>query len=85
MILWWLSNLLYSNIFCYKGGGFNTFGFLSMLLAAYNLVGVVSNNGNQNNDNNINRNNDNNNNNQQVIRTRTTSTKTMTTTTITSR
>ena len=37
-----------------------------MMLAAYNLVGVVSNNGNQNNDNNINRNNDNNNNNQNV-------------------
>ena len=36
------------------------------MLAAYNLVGVVSNNGNQNNDNNINRNNINNNNNQNV-------------------
>ena len=37
-----------------------------MMLAAYNLIGLVSNNGNQNNDNNINRNNDNNNNNQNV-------------------
>ena len=36
------------------------------MLAAYNLIGLVSNNGNQNNDNNINRNNDNNNNNQNV-------------------
>ena len=36
------------------------------MLAAYNLVGVVSNNGNQNNDNNVNRNNINNNNNQNV-------------------
>ncbi|XP_023333967.1 ras-related protein RabX [Eurytemora carolleeae] len=48
------------------GGGFNTFGFLSMMIAGFNLVGLISNNGNQNNDNNINRNNDNNNNNQQV-------------------
>ena len=48
------------------GGGFNTFGFLSMMLASFNLVGVVSNNGNQNNNNNINRNNIHNNNNQNV-------------------
>ena len=50
----------------WSGGGFNTFGFIAMMLAAYNLIGLVSNNGNQNNDNNINRNNDNNNNNQNV-------------------
>ena len=49
-----------------SGGGFNTFGFIAMMLAAYNLIGLVSNNGNQNNDNNINDNNDNNNNNQNV-------------------
>ena len=36
-------------------------------MLGFNLVGLISNNGNQNNDNNINRNNDNNNNNQQVI------------------
>ena len=33
------------------GGGFNTFGFIAMMLATYNLVGLVSNNGNQNNNN----------------------------------
>ena len=37
-----------------------------MMLAAYNLIGLVSNNGNQNNNNDINNNNDNNNNNQNV-------------------
>ena len=37
-----------------------------MMLAAYNLMGLISNNGNQNNNNDINRNNDNNNNNQNV-------------------
>ena len=36
------------------------------MLAAYNLMGLISNNGNQNNNNDINRNNDNNNNNQNV-------------------
>ena len=36
------------------------------MLAAYNLIGLVSNNGNQNNNNDINNNNDNNNNNQNV-------------------
>ena len=36
------------------------------MLAAYNLIGLISNNGNQNNDNNDNNNNDNNNNNQNV-------------------
>ena len=39
----------------------------SLNFLGFNLVGLISNNGNQNNDNNINRNNDNNNNNQQVI------------------
>ena len=39
----------------------------SLNFVGFNLVGLISNNGNQNNDNNINRNNDNNNNNQQVI------------------
>ena len=48
------------------GGGFNTFGFLSMMIASYNLVGLISNNGNQNNNNNENNNNENNNNNQNV-------------------
>jgi len=48
------------------GGGFNTFGFIATMLAAYNLIGLISNNGNQNNDNNDNNNNDNNNNNQNV-------------------
>ena len=46
------------------GGGFNTFGFLSMMIAGYNLVGLISNNGNQNNNNNDNNDNINNNNNQ---------------------
>ena len=49
-----------------SGGGFNTFGFIAMMLAAYNLIGLVSNNGNMRNNNNINRNNDNNNNNQNI-------------------
>ena len=37
-----------------------------MMIAGYNLVGLVSNNGNQNNNNNENNNNENNNNNQNV-------------------
>ena len=49
-----------------SGGGFNTFGFIATMLAAYNLIGIVSNNGNQNNDNNENNQNDNNDNNQNV-------------------
>merc|ERR1719150_448403 len=48
------------------GGGFNTFGFLSMMIAGYNLVGLIANNGNQNNNNNDNNDNINNNNNQNV-------------------
>ena len=47
-----------------EGGGFNTFGFLSMMIAGYNLVGLIANNGNQNNNNNDNNDNINNNNNQ---------------------
>ena len=48
-----------------------------MMLAAYNLIGLVSNNGNQNNDNNINSNNDNNNNNNQNVNEATTDTMNM--------
>ena len=62
------------------GGGFNTFGFLSMMIAGYNLVGLISNNGNQNNNNNDNNDNINNNNNQVWYQTM--ATKTTTTTTI---
>ena len=51
-------------ILSHTGGGFNTFGFLSMMIAGYNLVGLISNNGNQNNNNNDNNDNINNNNNQ---------------------
>jgi len=43
------------------GGGFNTFGFLSFLITAYNMASLISNN------NNNNRNNDNNNNNFQTL------------------
>ena len=43
--------------------GFNTFGFLTMVLTAYNAISLMSNNNNNNNDNNNNNNNDNNNNN----------------------
>ena len=46
------------------GGGFNTFGFLAAMLAAYNLIGAVTNANQNNNDNNSN--NDNNNNLQNV-------------------
>merc|ERR1711971_56271 len=49
------------------GGGFNTFGFLSFLMAAFNAVSVVSNNINDRNNNNNNNNNDNNNNNFQDL------------------
>ena len=49
------------------GGGFNTFGFLSFLLAGFNAVSVVSNNNNNRNNNNNNQNNDNNNNNFQTL------------------
>ena len=53
-----------STLSSHSGGGFNTFGFLSMMIAGYNLVGMISNNGNQNNNNNDNNDNINNNNNQ---------------------
>ena len=59
-------------ILSHTGAGFNTFGFLSMMIAGYNLVGLISNNGNQNNNNNDNNDNINNNNNQVSFRSVTT-------------
>ena len=49
-----------------SAGGFNTFGFLSFLLAAFNIVSLVANN-NNNSQNDNNENNDNNNNAQQTL------------------
>jgi len=48
------------------GGGFNTFGFLSFLMAGFNAVSVIASNNNNRNNNNNNRNNQNNNNNFQT-------------------
>ena len=47
-------------------GGFNTFGFLSFLMAGFNAVSVIASNNNNRNNNNNNRNNQNNNNNFQT-------------------
>ena len=49
-----------------QGGGFNTFGFLSMLIAGFNLMNIVSNNINNRNNNNNNNKNENNDNNNQI-------------------
>ncbi len=48
------------------GGGFNTFGFLAMLIAGFNVMNIVSNNINNRNNNNNNNKNENNDNNNQV-------------------
>ena len=49
-----------------QGAGFNTFGFLSMLIAGFNLMNIVSNNINNRNNNNNNNKNENNDNNNQI-------------------
>lgn len=54
-------------IFIIEGGGFNTFGFLAMMLAGFNVLNIVSNNINNRNNNNNNNKNENNDNNNQVI------------------
>jgi hypothetical protein len=48
------------------GSGFNTFGFMAMMLAAFNAVNLVASNNNNRRNNNNNNNNDNNDNNNQV-------------------
>ena len=51
------------DVFFLSNSGFNTFGFLAMVLTAFNAISLISNNNNNNNDNNNNNVNDNNNNN----------------------
>ena len=46
------------NVLYYAGGGFNTFGFLAMMLAAFNAVGLIASNNNNRRNNNNNNNND---------------------------
>ena len=56
-------NLLKFNIV--SGSGFNTFGFMAMMLTAFNAVNLVASNVNNRRNNNNNNNNDNNDNNNQ--------------------
>ena len=48
------------------GSGFNTFGFLAMMITAFNAANIVASNNNNRNNNNNNNNNDNNDNNSQI-------------------
>ena len=52
--------------FLFVGGGFNTFGFIAMVLAGFNVMNIVSNNINNRNNNNNNNKNENNDNNNQI-------------------
>ena len=63
---WKQKEFLSHHIALLLSGGFNTFGFLSFLMAGFNAVSVIASNNNNRNNNNNNRNNQNNNNNFQT-------------------